>query len=573
MSWITRNFAKQYINHYTRETPAHHVKGYYSASDRRTLVIVPISVAIDDSVGSGRTDLFITTLDTELDLNTASNWDATIPIDYTIAANRAGKDLYVYACAQAGNTPKLLLSANSTYPSGYTATNSRKIGGFHCLPHVTAPTWLANTVTKINYVVQPVTLGANKLLYRCISRTGDYKTGAAEPTWPTTLGETVVDDAVTWICEANGCKGLIDGSDPYYGFLMGDILFNSIWDLLDRPLHPEGTVKLSLTPSDGKSAKWCDIYLASGNGTVLSSVSGNAVKSNTSQKNFSRNGAKQGKRLLYDYEFLDAADGQPGVNHIAGTYSVYAIFPLDTDGRSMISKYGLVGATGNYSQWLQNDMYEFAPTGGRLAAGLYQTIGKNYVYYVAEPGGNPVYLKISPDGRPYLCSNLAVGSADVVISFTGSPIIIKHDASANTGLPVYIDDDAARPDFVVCNNTIVGQTIEIESLINIFSLPIIHNANAATVGTALYYNETTSHLESALAHGANVYIELGMPSSSVQYYAPPTVETQQNASPMHKALGGGLATTYGGPGVIRYTSSVTASYAQYGARFIQEALL
>ena len=74
---------------------------------------------------------YISTGDTTLSLNTASNWDAST---YATAANRAGKDFYIYACVPtSGSAPKFMLSANSTVPTGYTATTSRKIGGFHCL--------------------------------------------------------------------------------------------------------------------------------------------------------------------------------------------------------------------------------------------------------------------------------------------------------------------------------------------------------------------------------------------------------------------------------------------------------
>jgi hypothetical protein len=44
----------------------------------------------------------------------------------------AGTDYYVYACDNAG-VIDYVVSANSTYPSGYTADTSRKIGGFHTL--------------------------------------------------------------------------------------------------------------------------------------------------------------------------------------------------------------------------------------------------------------------------------------------------------------------------------------------------------------------------------------------------------------------------------------------------------
>ena len=55
-------------------------------------------------------------------------------VDITIAAaTRAGKDLYLYAVETNDGTPSFLISANSTYPDGYTAVNTRKLGGFHCL--------------------------------------------------------------------------------------------------------------------------------------------------------------------------------------------------------------------------------------------------------------------------------------------------------------------------------------------------------------------------------------------------------------------------------------------------------
>lgn len=44
----------------------------------------------------------------------------------------AGKDYYVYLCSlKPLNGANLVVSLNSTYPDGYSATTSRKIGGFH----------------------------------------------------------------------------------------------------------------------------------------------------------------------------------------------------------------------------------------------------------------------------------------------------------------------------------------------------------------------------------------------------------------------------------------------------------
>ncbi len=44
-----------------------------------------------------------------------------------------GKDVYLYACESSTREPTFVISANSTVPDGYTAQNSRKIGGFHTL--------------------------------------------------------------------------------------------------------------------------------------------------------------------------------------------------------------------------------------------------------------------------------------------------------------------------------------------------------------------------------------------------------------------------------------------------------
>ena len=51
----------------------------------------------------------------------------------TGSALSPGKDYYVYLCLQADNTFTFRISLNATFPNGFTADNSRKIGGFHSL--------------------------------------------------------------------------------------------------------------------------------------------------------------------------------------------------------------------------------------------------------------------------------------------------------------------------------------------------------------------------------------------------------------------------------------------------------
>jgi hypothetical protein len=42
-----------------------------------------------------------------------------------------GTDYFVYLCLPDSGSPEIVISANATYPAGFSASNSRKIGGFH----------------------------------------------------------------------------------------------------------------------------------------------------------------------------------------------------------------------------------------------------------------------------------------------------------------------------------------------------------------------------------------------------------------------------------------------------------
>ena len=66
-----------------------------------------------------------------------------------------------------------------------------------------APSWVATIVKTAGALILPV--GGNDHYYKC---TTPGTTGAAEPTWPTTPGETVVDGTVVW--EEVGLIGVDD---------------------------------------------------------------------------------------------------------------------------------------------------------------------------------------------------------------------------------------------------------------------------------------------------------------------------------------------------------------------------
>ena len=62
-----------------------------------------------------------------------TDWDplAAGNNDGSFAALALGDDIYIYAVQAASGTAQWLASANSTVPTGYTSSDSRKIGGFH----------------------------------------------------------------------------------------------------------------------------------------------------------------------------------------------------------------------------------------------------------------------------------------------------------------------------------------------------------------------------------------------------------------------------------------------------------
>ena len=105
-------------------------KGSDTAANRRTLVS-PSHMLVN--IGGAGAHAYELAAALDMDLNESWVWDTQTPTDYTVAANRAGKDFYIYACIPgSGFSPILVLSAATTYPAGYSAADCRKIGGFHC---------------------------------------------------------------------------------------------------------------------------------------------------------------------------------------------------------------------------------------------------------------------------------------------------------------------------------------------------------------------------------------------------------------------------------------------------------
>lgn len=241
-------------------------------SAAKNVITVPNYITIN--IGNNG---YVKTGTSTIDVNTTSNWDNST---YATSTSRSGKDFYIYACQASGTVPKFVLSANSTVPSGYTATNSRKIGGFHC---------------------------------ECAD------------------------------------VGTIEGH-PLSGYIAGDILPRSIWDLKHRPVSsPEGMVWC-----DGV---WVDIYLAGWDGSKLVSQYKAVIQDGDSTKKwhgelFNEEFHKIKKRLLWRDEFAAYAKGSNEKTNIAGNAD-----PNTTGGhkntanRRMISNYGLEDCCGVLWQW------------------------------------------------------------------------------------------------------------------------------------------------------------------------------------------------------------------------------
>ena len=202
--------------------------------------------------------------------------------------NLAGKDVYIYAVEDSSSEDgvNFVLSLNSTVPDGYNATNSRKIGGFHCL---------CNSVGEIS-------------------------------------------------------------GHPLSGYITGDILPRSVWDLIHRPVSdPEGMVY------NPQINMWSDIYLSSyeGSGTdcILKSKYNGVVADGTSELTFSWFEfaycfGRQNKRMPSYMEFIALAMGSNAGTNIQGaTDANITGGHVDTAGRRMISNDGNEDCCGFMWQW------------------------------------------------------------------------------------------------------------------------------------------------------------------------------------------------------------------------------
>ena len=136
------------------------------------------------------------------------------------------------------------------------------------------------------------------------------------------------------------------------GYVAGDILPASVWDLLHRPKSaPEGMVYVYAANI------WMDIYLNSWNGTELLSVNNGEAVDGKSAKPWHGEAIleqlmTQNKRLPWRAEFQIAAKGSNEQTTIKGSADpVTTGGHVDTANRRIISNFGIEDACGAFWQW------------------------------------------------------------------------------------------------------------------------------------------------------------------------------------------------------------------------------
>jgi len=269
-----------------------------------------------------------------------TNLDPLTNNDGSFAAFALGTDYYLYACQPGPHaiSAKLVFSVNSTYPTGYTADNSRKIGGFH-YGRVRAVDANGTPIDSVN---------------------GAYGTG-----WEDDVSSAIVP--------------------------------NSIWDLKNRPIcSPEGMVKVGRIWVDIYLASQdTTISLSTGKlagGTCKSAYNATPL-TGTEDLNwyhFNELAKRTGKRLLSLAEWCQAAEGSPQGNDAdndnAWTMTTNtARNPTGAVVRA-VSAYNLCDCVGNVWEWLDGFIVRWDDTGAAGQAWAWrdpmtgQGVGQLYMY-------------------------------------------------------------------------------------------------------------------------------------------------------------------------------------------------
>ena len=234
--------------------------------------------------------------------------------------------------------------------------------------------------------------------------------------------------------------GTISGH-PLSGYVAGDILPTTVWDLKHRPVSsPEGMAFV-----DGLNL-WFDIYLAGWDGSKLISKFGASIVDGGSAspkkmhgEAFAENYGLIKKRLCMRDEFMVAAKGSNECTSIEGSTDPGTTGGhVDTASRRTISNYGLEDCCGVLWQWT-GDLQEYMPATTTICGPNTDPNWNGYYLdgYSWQDGDeySPTYNK-NVDSQKYggsygFLRRLLAGGRWDDGSHCGSRSVIGNDASAS----------------------------------------------------------------------------------------------------------------------------------------------
>ena len=154
------------------------------------------------------------------------------------------------------------------------------------------------------------------------------------------------------MCVSVTAKNAPSASHVAVGYNAGEIVPTSIWDEINRPkCSPNGMAYVSLIDL------WVDIYKQGGKDGAETSVFGASRVHSRCWDDHVNDMRLVGKRLLWDHEFTEAADGSPekvAVKGAAQPNPDTTIAYIMTNNQICISKYFLLGMVGVCWEWLNN---------------------------------------------------------------------------------------------------------------------------------------------------------------------------------------------------------------------------
>lgn len=119
-----------------------------------------------------------------------------------------------------------------------------------------ASNWAASTSYPSNSFVQPTSGNAGNYVHAQINPAGGTSGGSA-PSWPQTVGNTVNDNGLTWVCLGTSAAIAPSGSGTVSGTALGG--FGGPWATLASP----PAASTGLVPTSGAYCVWLDAAFAS----------------------------------------------------------------------------------------------------------------------------------------------------------------------------------------------------------------------------------------------------------------------------------------------------------------------